>query len=317
MEEVVGAAPVEALFGIRCETVAAATGRGGHQIGAALENGVQLLAIPGGDVLDVIQSLEAPLNLEGADARGDQRLQVRALIHVFQGEQVAVLHQHLPPWGLQGAGQPAELGALAAVRAAAGAGVADVALAAVGDAERPVDKELQLHLGLGTDGTDLLEREFARQHYLGEAHVLQELHLFRRTVVGLGAGVQRYGRQIQGQQPHVLHYERIGPGLVDLVGQAPGLLQLVVVQQGVEGDEHLGAEAVGVARQHFDIVEGVACRTAGTEGGAAHVDGIGAMVDGFDAIGEVLGRSQQLEAVSLGVILHGSGLKADEKCPSL
>ncbi|MNR06160.1 hypothetical protein D3C85_1222230 [compost metagenome] len=230
---------------------------------------------------------------------------------------MTVRHQHLPIRLLQRAGQPAELGALAAVRAAAGAGIADVALAAVGDAERAVDEELQLHIGLGADGADLLEGQLAGQHHLGEAHILQELHLLRRAVVGLGAGVQRYGREVERQQPHVLHDQRIGPGFVDLVGQAPGLLQLVVVQQGVEGDEHLGAEAVGVARQRFDIFEGVARRAAGAEGGAAHVDGIGAMVDGFDAIGEVLGRSQQLEAVSLGVILHGSGLKADEKCPSL
>ncbi|MNF88061.1 hypothetical protein D3C84_705460 [compost metagenome] len=230
---------------------------------------------------------------------------------------MAVLHQHLTPWRLQGAGQPAELGTLTTVRAAPGAGVADVALTAVGDAQGAVDKEFQLHLGLGADGTDLLEGEFACQHHLGEAHVLQKLHLFRRAVVGLGAGVQRYGGQIQGQQPHVLHDKRIGPCLMDLVGQAPGLLQLVIVQQGVEGDEHLGAEAVGAASQRFYIFEGVARRAAGAEGGAAHVDGIGAMVDGFDAIGEVPGRGQQLEAVSLGVILHGSGLKADEKCPSL
>ncbi|MNM58261.1 hypothetical protein D3C81_694870 [compost metagenome] len=69
---------------------------------------------------------------------------------------MAVLHQHLTPWRLQGAGQPAELGTFAAVRAAPGAGVADVALAAVGDAQGAVDKEFQLHLGLGADGTDLL-----------------------------------------------------------------------------------------------------------------------------------------------------------------
>ena len=44
-----------------------------------------------------------------------------------------------------------------------------------------------------------------------------------------------------------------GAGFVDLVGQAPGLLQLVVMQQGVEGDEHLGAEAVGELLRRMDI----------------------------------------------------------------
>ncbi len=105
------------------------------------------------------------------------------------------------------------------------------------------------------------------------------------------------GGRFERQQPHILHDERIGTRFIDLVGQAPGLLQLVIVQQSVEGDKDLGAETVGVARQRFDILDGVARRTAGAKGRAAHVDGIGAMVDGFDAVGEVLGRSQQLQPV--------------------
>src|SRR5690606_35090824 len=93
MEEIVGSATVEALFRIRLEAVAATTRRGGHQIGAAIENGVELLAIPGGDVLDVIEPLEAPLNLEGANACRDQRLQIVGLIHVLERQQVTVGHQ--------------------------------------------------------------------------------------------------------------------------------------------------------------------------------------------------------------------------------
>ena len=60
MEEVVGAAPVETLLGIRRKGVAATTGGSGHQIGAARQDGVQLLAIPGGDVLDVVEPLRRP-----------------------------------------------------------------------------------------------------------------------------------------------------------------------------------------------------------------------------------------------------------------
>ena len=64
--------------------------------------------------------------------------------------------------------------------------------------------------------------ELAGQHHLGEAHVLQKLHLFRGAVVGLGAGVQRDGGK-SSASAHVLHDQRIGARLVDLVGQAPGL----------------------------------------------------------------------------------------------
>ena len=210
---------------------------------------------------------------------------------------MTVGHQYFAIRLLQRAGQTAELGTFTAVGTAAGTGVADVALAAVGDTERAVNKELQLHIGSRADLADLRKGQLARQHHLREAHILQKLHLLRRAVVGLGTGMKRNGRQIQRQQPHVLHNQRIGPRFVDLVGQALGLLQLVIMQQGVEGDKDLGTETVGVARQRFDIFEGVARRTAGTKGRAAHVDGIGAMVDGFDTVGEVLGRSQQLQPV--------------------
>ena len=54
---------------------------------------------------------------------------------------------------------------------------------------------------------------------------------------------------------------------------------------------------IGVARQRFDIFDGVARSAAGAKGRAAYVNSIGAMVDGFDAVGEVLGRSQQLQPV--------------------
>ncbi len=292
MEEIVGAAAVEALFRIRCEAVAAMAGRGGHQIAAAFQNGVELLAIPGSDVLDVVQSLEATLYFEGADPRFDQRFQVVGLIHVLKGEQVAVGHQHFSIRLLQRTGQPAELGTFAAVGAAAGASVADIALAAVGDAERPVDKKLQLHMGLGANGTDLRKRQLTRQHHLGEAHILQELHLLRGAVVCLGTGMERDGREIERQQPHVLHDKCIGPRFINLVGQAPGLLQLAVMQQGIEGNEDLGTETVGMTHQRFDILYAVARRAAGAKGGSAHVDGIGAVIDGFNAIGKVLGRSQ-------------------------
>ena len=297
MEEVVGAAAVEALFGVRREAVAATPSRGGHQIGATIQNGVQLLPIPGGNVLDVVEPLESPFNLEGADPRLDQGLQVVGLIHILEGQQVAVGHQHFAIRLLQRAGQTAELGTLATVGAAAGTGMADVALAAVGDTERAVDKELQLHIGRRADLADLRKGQFARQHHLRETHILQKLHLLRRAVVGLGTGMERNRWQIQRQQPHILHNQRIGTGFVDLVGQPPGLLQLVIVQQSIEGDKDLGTETVGVARQRLDILDGVARRTAGAEGRATHVDGIGTMVDGFYAVGEVLGRSQQLQPV--------------------
>jgi hypothetical protein len=70
-----------------------------------------------------------------------------------------------------------------------------------------------------------------------EAHVLQEARLLGRADVGLGAGVQLDRRQVQLQQAHVLHDQRVGAGVVELPGQLARALQLVVAQDGVERDE--------------------------------------------------------------------------------
>jgi hypothetical protein len=68
-------------------------------------------------------------------------------------------------------GQAAGLAAVAAVGAAAGVGMADVALAAVGHAQRAVDEELEVQRwgGGARMARDLLQRQLARQHDLRQA----------------------------------------------------------------------------------------------------------------------------------------------------
>ena len=78
---------------------------------------------------------------------------------------------------------------------------------------------------------------------------MQKPGFFGRADVGLCAGVQLDGGQIQLQQAHVLHDQGIGPGLVHLPGHAPGLFQLIVAQDGVQGDEDAAVKAVRVGDQ--------------------------------------------------------------------
>ncbi len=197
-------------------------------------------------------------------------------------------------------GQAAGLAAVAAVGAAAGVGVADVALAAVGHAQRAVDEELdvgaprRIHWPQRlVDGGDLLQRQFARQHDLRQAHVLQKARFLGRADVGLGAGVQLDGRQVDFQQAHVLDDQRVGTGVVHLPGHLARGLQLVVAQDGVQGDEDAAVEAVRVLHQALDVADVVARTGARAKGRAADVDGIGAVVDGFDAdVGIARGREQ-------------------------
>jgi hypothetical protein len=151
----------------------------------------------------------------------------------------------------------------------------------------------QRWVGRGAHGGDLLHRELARQHDLRQTGVLQETRLLGRADVGLGAGVQLDGGQVELQQAHVLDDERVGTGVVHLPGHLARAFQLVVAQDGVERDENAAVEAVGVRDQAFQVADVVARTGARAEGRAADIDGIGAMVDGLDAdVGIARGREQ-------------------------
>ena len=136
-------------------------------------------------------------------------------------------------------------------------------------------------------------RQFARQHDLREADLGQEARLLRRADVALGRGVQVDGRQVEFQQAHVLHDQRIDPGVVALLDQRARRLQLVVVQDGVERDVDAGVEAVRELDQCGDLAHRVAGLVARPEGRAADVHRIGAVQDGLAADLGRLGRGEQ------------------------
>jgi hypothetical protein len=148
-----------------------------------------------------------------------------------------------------------------------------------------------------------LKRHFARQNNLRETGIFEEFHLGRVAVVGLRAGVQLDRRQIHFEQAHVLDDQRIGAGFVQLPGQLASFLEFVIAQDGIQGDENLGVVAVGKGTQAGDFGDVVAGAVAGPEGRAANIDGIGAMLDGFDAEIGILGRGEEFE----GVIGAGHG----------
>ena len=176
------------------------------------------------------------------------------------------------------------------VSAAARLRMADVALAAVGHAERAVDEELdvgaagRIHRAQRfVDCRNLLHRQLACQHDLREACVLQKARFFGRADVGLGAGVQLDRGQVDFEQAHVLDDQCVRARLIHLPGHLARGLQFVVAQDGVERDEDAAVEAVRVLHQALDVADVVARASPCAEGGAPDVDGVGAVVDGFDA----------------------------------
>ncbi len=130
---------------------------------------------------------------------------------------------------------------------------------------------------------NVLHRQLACQHDLRQACVLQKTGLLRRADVGLGAGVQLDGGQVDFEQAHVLDDERVRARLVHLPGHLARGLQLIVAQDGVERDENAAVEAVGVLHQALNVSDVIARAGPRAKGRAADVDGIGAVVDGFDA----------------------------------
>ena len=70
-------------------------------------------------------------------------------------------------------------------------------------------ESLQRHVdGCGYPGY-LVETELAGEYKLREARLLQETGLFRSADVTLCAGMQSYGRNVESQQSHILHYQRV------------------------------------------------------------------------------------------------------------
>ena len=96
----------------------------------------------------------------------------------------------------------------------------------------------------------------------------------------MGAGVQGNGRQVEFQKVQVLHNQGIHSRIPAVPGQLSGRFQLVFIEQGVQGDIHLGAEQMCVITQFLDILDAVTRFLARPEGRSPDIHGIGSMVDG-------------------------------------
>jgi hypothetical protein len=160
-------------------------------------------------------------------------------------------------------GQPAGLGAVAAVRAAAGVRMRDIALAGKRDAQRAMDEVFERRVHLRADCADLFDRQLARQHQLREADVAQELRLLNGADVALRAGMQLDRRQVDFQQPHVLHDQRIDARLVQLPDLLPRQLEFDVVHDRVHRHEDAGAVAVRELDQGWRDLRGSCWRCGG------------------------------------------------------
>lgn len=194
---------------------------------------------------------------------------------------MAALGDAFARFGVNVVGEAAELGAGAAVGASARDRLAHVALARIAHAERAVNEAFDAgRLQGGPAGGDFGKRQFAREHHLRKAGLLEKGGLFpRRADVALGRGVELDVGQGAGHEPHVLHDQHVDAGLRRVKGERPGAGKLLVGKERVERHEDARVVAVGVVCEPRNVLHRVAGGLAGSEGGAADVDGVGAVVD--------------------------------------
>ena len=121
-------------------------------------------------------------------------------------------------------GHPAGLGALAAVGRAAAEGLAGQALARIGDAEGPVDEDLERQLGLAADLADLGERELPGQDHARAAELGRQPDPFLAGDRHLGRGVDLQvgsDRPDQPGQAQVLDDHRVDARRGQLADRLP------------------------------------------------------------------------------------------------
>ncbi|GEM_PF-5853955 len=173
----------------------------------------------------------------------------------------------------------------------------DVALPRERHAQRAVDEEFQGRIHLLVDGADFGQVQLAGEDQLGEPRAVEKLRPFQGADVGLGTGVDLDGRQVQFHDAHVLHDQGIDADLMQLVDQRARRFQLIVMQDGIERDEHPHMEQMRERHQSRDIRHAVLGIVPCTEAGPADVHGIGAMQDGLLGNGDIPCRAQQFEVV--------------------
>lgn len=195
-------------------------------------------------------------------------------------------------------GQTAWLCAFATVGGTAVDAVAHIALTAIGDAQGAVDEAFEADFGMAAYVGDLFASEFTGKDDLLTACLLEELdfgdcavvHLCRCVYLDRGHGALEQG--------HVLDYEGVGVYVVKLMCQLACLVDFVVEEDGVDGDEYSTAVLVGIVDDTAEVVDCVGGLMACRELWCTDVDCVGAVVDGCLGAEEVAGWCEELYDVA-------------------
>ena len=262
----------------------ALTGKGLLQQLHLLFIGVALLAdslgVDAGDYAGVLRTLHASLYLEACDTRLFETAYLVYKTVVLKRERM-VVHAAAEAV-LQAAGLRAE----SAVAAAAAYEGGHIALAGMAEAERAVNKHLGLDRGVLGDEPYLLERQLARKHGTGNAHLRRGLDAGEVMQAHLRARVQRdIGQRAADGIGHaeILHDERVRARVRRELRRGDGVAHLTVVHEGVERDIDLTAADMAVShRLHEFLICEIFRAAAGVERAHTHVYGVRSVLHGGD-----------------------------------
>ena len=238
------------------------------------------LGVHAGDYAGVLRALHASLYLEACDADFFEPTYLVYKTVVLQRERMVV--HAAAETVLQAAGLRAE----SAVAAAAAYEGGHIALAGMAEAERAVNEHLGLYRGILGDEPYLLERQFARKHGAGDAHLrrgldpgeVMQAHLCARVKWDIG---QRTADSVGHAK--ILHDERVRARIRRELRRGDGIPHFAVVHEGVERDVDLAAADMAVAhRLHEFLICEIFRAAAGVERAHAHVNGVRSVLHGGD-----------------------------------
>ena len=158
-----------------------------------------------------------------------------------------------------------------------------------------MDESLDRHVHSGRNLGYLPDAKFAGDDNLGKSRRRKESCLVRRPRINLGAGMDGYGRQIHLHDAHVLHNDGIDTGMIEVAYHLPHVIQLVIIDYGIDRHIDLGVINVCKCGQLTDVVYRVGRCHPCPMRRSAYIDGICTVAYGFDAAHLVACRGEEFD----------------------
>ena len=97
------------------------------------------------------------------------------------------------------------------------------------------------------------------------------------------------------ENTHILQQECIHSNTVQLANHLQCILHLIFIDDGIHRDVNLGTKLMGIIAEFLDILERVACSSAGSKTWCTNIHRIGTMIDSSNSTLQILGWSKKLQ----------------------